>query len=140
VRRIVYASRAVHEFEDFELLELLDRARAQNQRRGVTGMLVYSARSFLQLFEGEDDAVEVIWDRIRMDERHTDLRVLGDGAVTLRQFGNWSMGFEHPDAEQLEQTIPGYRASIDYPFVSSQLIDGAETAETLLTLYSRRSL
>ena len=139
MRRIIYASQALHDFGDQELLELLQRARAVNEEQAVTGMLVYAARSFLQLFEGEDEGVELVWDRIRMDDRHTSLRVLQDGAVDARLYADWSMGFERVDAEELEQTLPGYRGSIDYPFVSSQLVDAADTAETLLSLYARRS-
>lgn len=139
MRRIIYASKAMHDFDDTELLELLARARTVNSLHEVTGMLVYAARSFLQLIEGQDEDVEVVWDRIRMDPRHTELRVLDDGPVSARQFGDWSMGFEHPVQAELERTLPGYRASIDYPFVSSQLVAAADTAETLLTLYSRRS-
>ena len=139
MRRIIYASRALHSFADEELVELLLRARANNEEQDVTGMLVYAAQSFLQAFEGDDEGVEVIWDRIRLDDRHTDLRVLSDGPATERLFRDWSMGFEHVLAEELERTLPGYRASIDYPFVSSQLVSAADTAETLLSLYSRRS-
>lgn len=139
MRRIIYASRALHDFPDQELVELLLRARATNEEHDVTGMLVYAARSFLQLFEGEDDDVELVWDRIRMDDRHTDLRVLADGPATSREYGDWSMGFEHLDALELERTLPGYRASIEYPFVSPELIAAADTAETLLSLYARRS-
>jgi hypothetical protein len=139
VRRIIYASRALHDFSDQELVDLLLRARATNEDHDVTGMLVYAARSFLQLFEGEDGDVEVVWDRIRLDDRHTDLRVLADGPASGRQFGDWSMGFEHLDALELERTLPGYRASVDYPFVSPELVSAAETAETLLSLYARRS-
>jgi len=139
VRRIIYASRAIQDFGDRELLDLLVRARATNESNGVTGMLVYAARSFLQAFEGDDEGVEVVWDRIRLDGRHTDLRVLADGPAGQRLFQEWSMGFEHVAAEELEQSLPGYRASLDYPFVSSQLVAAADTAETLLSLYARRS-
>lgn len=139
MRRLTYASRALHDFETDELVQLLTRARSTNQRLGVTGMLVYAAGSFLQLFEGGDAEVEVVWDRIRMDSRHGDLRVLGDVPVDHRLFSDWAMGFAHPDRASLEETLPGYRASLDYPFVSAVVIDAAETAETLLSLYARRS-
>ena len=139
MRRIIYASRSLHDFTDSELVDLLLRARAMNEDYHVTGMLVYSARSFLQLFEGEDFDVEVIWDRIRLDDRHTDLRVLQDGPARVREYADWSMGFEHVDAAELERTLPGYRASIAYPFVSAELVAQADTAETLLSLYARRS-
>lgn len=136
---LIYASRAVHDFDEPELLQLLERARSVNEELGVTGMLVYAARSFLQLIEGEPDAVEQVWQRIRADERHRDLRVLRDDPATVRQFSDWTMGFEHPSDEQLEEDLPGYRASVAYPFVSSELIEEADTAQTLLSLYARRS-
>ena len=139
MRRIVYASRALHDFDEEELLTLLSGSRAYNAERGITGMLVYAARSFLQAVEGEDAQVEDVWDRVRLDPRHTGLRVLGDGPAEERLFGEWAMGFEHPSEAVLEETLPGYRASVDYPFVSSQLVEAADTAETLLALYARRS-
>jgi hypothetical protein len=139
MRRVIYASRAVQEFDQIDLLQLLADARATNERHGVTGMLVYSSRSFLQLLEGDDEAVEIVWDRIRMDPRHTDLRVLHDGPATERLFTDWTMGFEHPSDADLEENLPGYRASVGYPFVSSLLVAEAEAAETLLSLYARRS-
>ncbi len=139
MRSLVYASRALQPFGDDDLLQLLQAARTRNEALGVTGMLVYAAGSFLQLFEGEDDAVEVIWDRIRLDPRHTGLRVLQDGPARDRLFAEWSMGFQHPDQQRLEETLPGYRAGIVYPFVDSQLVSTADTASTLLELYARRS-
>jgi hypothetical protein len=139
MRRVIYASRTVQEFDQIDLLKLLADARAANERNGVTGMLVYSSSSFLQLIEGEDEGVEIAWDRIRLDPRHAQLRVLFDGRVTERLFTDWTMGFEHPSDADLEEQLPGYRASVGYPFVSSLLVSEAEAAETLLSLYARRS-
>lgn len=139
VRRLIYASRALTGFADEDLLQLLTEARSRNEQYGVTGMLVYAAGSFLQLIEGDEPSVEVIWDRIRLDQRHTGLRVLGDGPAQTRLFGDWAMGFEHPDVALLESTLPGYRAPTVYPFVDSQLVAAAETATTLLSLYARGS-
>lgn len=140
MRRIVYASRALYDVEDAELLALLERSRTRNASLGVTGMLVYASRSFLQLLEGDEAAVEQVWDSIRLDGRHTALRVLGDGPADTRLFADWTMGFGHPDAALLEESLPGYRAADGYPFVSSELVAAADTAETLLSLYARRSI
>jgi hypothetical protein len=139
MRRVIYASRAVQDLDELDLLQLLTESRAANARDGVTGMLVYSARSFLQLIEGEDEGVEIVWDRIRMDRRHTDLRVLRDGPADHRLFTDWTMGFEHPADADLEEQLPGYRASLGYPFISSLFVSEPEAAETLLSLYARRS-
>jgi len=137
VRTVVYASRALHAFHDQELLALLVAARAHDRQVGVTGMLIYADRSFLQQVEGEHDDVELIWQRIRTDTRHHDLRLLTDQPTQSRVFGEWSMGFSHPDDTLLEQTRPGYRASVHYPFVDSQLVADPDTATTLLSLYAR---
>jgi hypothetical protein len=139
MRSLVYASRSLEPFDEDALVELLTRARACNEEHAVTGMLVYAAGSFLQLIEGDDEHVEAVWDRIRMDPRHTGLRVLQDGPARVRLFGEWSMGFAHPEQERLEETLPGYRAGGVYPFVDSQLVSTADTAATLLELYARRS-
>ena len=139
MRSLIYASRALQPFTDDELVQLLDDARSRNDAHGVTGMLVYASSSFLQLVEGEHDGVEAVWTRIRNDARHTGLRVLQDEPVRDRLFGEWAMGFEHPEREQLEEALPGYRAGGSYPFVDAQLVDTADTATTLLELYSRRS-
>lgn len=138
MRSLVYASRSLEPFDDDELVRLLTRARACNEEHAVTGMLAYAAGSFLQLIEGDEEDVEVIWDRIRMDPRHTGLRVLQDGPARQRLFGEWSMGFAHPEQDRLEETLPGYRAGGGYPFVDSQLVSTADTAATLLELYARR--
>ena len=138
MRRIIYASRALHDFDDEELVQLLVGARAANGQHGVTGMLVYASRSFLQAIEGPEEGVEAIWDRIRLDDRHSELRVLADGPAPSRLFRDWSMGFDHVSGDDLERTLPGYRSSTNYPFVSSQLVGGADTAETLLSLYAQR--
>lgn len=103
MRSLVYASRAVQPFGDDDLLQLLRAAPARNDVHGVTGMLVYAAGSFLQLFEGEDDAVEVIWDRIRMDPRHTGLRVLQDGPARARLFAEWPWGSSTPSSSGLKR-------------------------------------
>ena len=139
MRSLVYASRSAGPFSEQDLIELLTSARARNEALRVTGMLIYSGESFLQLIEGDEASVEVIWDRIRLSPRHTNLRVLQDGPATERLFSEWSMGFAHPDANSLEETLPGYRAGSVYPFVNSQLVSAADTASTLLELSARRA-
>lgn len=133
----MYASRESEPFAEDDLLGLLVKARARNESHGVTGMLVYAAGSFLQLIEGDEAGIEVVWDCIRLDPRHTALRVLQYGPATGRLFAEWCMGFEHPDTERLEETMTGFRAGGVYPFVDSQLVAAAETAAALLTLYAR---
>ncbi len=134
---LVYASRAVAPLDERELEEMLVEARSRNEAAGVTGMLLYAHGSFMQLLEGEADAVDAIYDSIRADGRHTDLRLLAREPAVRREFEEWWMGFEHPDDDRLTESLPGYKASTTYPLVNADLVHDATVARTLLRLYAR---
>ena len=46
-----YVSSAVRKLDDHELLEVLRVARKNNERLGVTGMLLYHDGNFMQILE-----------------------------------------------------------------------------------------
>ena len=53
MHQLVYVSAATHAFTKSELLELLNKARANNQRLGITGLLLFKDGDFIQLLEGD---------------------------------------------------------------------------------------
>ncbi len=91
---IAYASRATEPFDHARLVELLTESRANNERDGITGMLVYADPDFIQILEGPDAAVRELLERIGGDPRHTDVRILLDERVSERKYSTWSMGYE----------------------------------------------
>jgi hypothetical protein len=94
MHQIVYISGAKQEFSTSDLKKLLVGARMRNNAVGVTGMLVFHDRTFLQALEGENRAVNEIFASIQNDPRHGDLTVVHRGAGPERRvFGEWSMGF-----------------------------------------------
>jgi len=92
---------------------------------------------FLQALEGEAADVDSIYSVIADDKRHTDLRLLMNHESPNRQFENWSIGFEHLDDSELQQSLEGYKAAVRYPLVSPKLVRNGTVAETLLGLYNR---
>ena len=90
---LVYASAARRLFNPLELAELLKRARANNERLGVSGALLYHEGSFLQVLEGDERAVKALFSVIQQDARHWRVLVLREGPVAARSFEAWSMGF-----------------------------------------------
>jgi hypothetical protein len=137
MRRLIYCSQASQDFAPEELVELLERARACNERVGLSGMLLYSSQSFLQVLEGEEVALQETYARIHNDPRHTNLRLLLDELVSARLFPDWSMGFDHVDDEDLAEQLPGYTAATTYPLMNPDLVTNGKVAETLLTLYAK---
>ena len=93
LHEIVYVSLACEDMTPAQLDKLLAHARASNQKLGVTGILVYHRREFLQLIEGETDTVLGLYRRIEEDPRHQQVYKLWDGPIAERNFASWSMAF-----------------------------------------------
>jgi hypothetical protein len=140
MRRLIYGSQATQDLSPDDLVDLLARARASNEKAGLSGMLLYSSQSFLQLLEGDEAALAETYRRITADPRHTNLRLLLDAEVPARLFADWSMGFDHVDDEELADELPGYTAATLYPLMNPDLIINGKVAETLLTLYAKNKV
>jgi hypothetical protein len=137
MKRMIYCSQATGDFTPEELISLLELAREKNQASGLTGMLLYSSQSFLQMLEGDPAALEETYQRIVGDERHINLRLLMNSDVPARLFPDWTMGFEHVDDEELAEDLVGFTPEIQYPLVNPDLITNGGVAQTLLTLYAK---
>lgn len=58
MRRILYCSQATHDPTPDELVALLELSRHNNGASGISGMLLYSSQSFLQVLDGESAALD----------------------------------------------------------------------------------
>jgi hypothetical protein len=105
--QLIYQSQSLVPFETPELLTLLQRARAHNQRHAITGLLLYTPDGrFLQVLEGpQDDVRHLYYDRIVADPRHFSCHVFGEGFCPRRIFADWSMGFRPAQAQDLRRLL-----------------------------------
>jgi hypothetical protein len=115
---IVYTSLATRDLDQGELTALLDHARRANKARSITGMMIYRKREFLQLLEGEQAAVQALYERIASDDRHHQMAKIWDGPITSRSFAEWEMAFVAPDEASL-QSRPGYRHLMDRGLIAA---------------------
>jgi len=137
--RLIYASQSVRPMSESDLIALLKEARKNNEILGLTGLLLYSNQSFLQVLEGEVEKIDGLYTRIEKDQRHRALRLLMRAPIDSRKFEGWSMGFEHVDEEDLADALPGFQPATQYPLVNAGLIKNGVVAETLLSLYKRNA-
>ena len=128
---LLYTSVSTQNMDAEELLSLLDQARIKNARLGVTGLLVYHNREFMQLLEGEKDVVLPLWKTIQADDRHTSARSIYEGALDQRGFANWSMGFRDLDSESTE-ALEGFSSCLDEGFTSDVLAKDPSVARRLM--------
>ncbi len=86
-----YVSDAAEEFGILGLMQLVDKASRRNKALNVTGVLSFDNGRFGQILEGKPKDVEVIWELILKDPRHTNVVSLGMKKINARRFANWSM-------------------------------------------------
>ena len=90
--RLMYASRAVPAVDAEELHALLRQCRTNNPKHGITGVLCFADRIFLQVLEGGRGAVNQLYQRIVHDTRHRDVELLTYEEIEQRRFAGWAMG------------------------------------------------
>ena len=70
---------------------ILASSARNNPERGITGLLLYNGRNFLQLLEGEDAELETLMARIARDPRHTGFSILQSSPIDNRACDKWAM-------------------------------------------------
>jgi hypothetical protein len=103
MRYLIYMSSAYKLLSDEELLDILTDSRKNNAAKNLTGMLLYGEGAFVQVLEGDAEAVDLTFKRIQLDYRHRNIITIISGEIEQRNFPEWSMGFKTVNADVLRQ-------------------------------------
>lgn len=106
-----------------DLESILEQSRRNNEKVGITGILLYHAGSFFQVLEGQKDIVEAVYTKISKDERHSRVKKIVSEPIEERDFGEWTMGYPKLSQEQLEN-VPGMNDFFNLGNSFSQLSEG----------------
>lgn len=117
---LAYFSVATQRFSVEDLEELLVVSKRNNEAVGVTGVLLYIEGCFLQILEGEEEAVKEVFARVKADTRHEGLLIIFEGAKARRNFDKWSMGFKNMPMDTYKRQI-GFEDISDEAFVENVL-------------------
>lgn len=112
--QIVYTSTAAENFGRPELVQLLKGSVERNARAGITGLLLYAGGRFMQVLEGEEEAVITLFAKISRDPRHHHVIPLIHEPIERRQFPNSAMAFRDLEAPEL-RSLPGYSEFLNTP-------------------------
>jgi hypothetical protein len=129
----IYSSAARQALDSSDLRALLDQARKNNSACGVTGMLLYVDQSFFQVLEGDEAAVDAVYERIKLDSRHHKLTRIIREPISRRAFGQWTMGF----AQMSEQDLANLAGVNDF-FGKNSIISTIDSgrAKKLLSVFA----
>ncbi|MEO6455036.1 MAG: BLUF domain-containing protein [Ginsengibacter sp.] len=127
---LIYVSSATQHFSDEDLKALLIISRQNNINLGITGLLLYSESNFIQVIEGEAEAIDGLYSKIKRDPRHTGFLRLLKGEISERNFPEWSMAFKKISNEDYSM-IAGYES---LKGTSSQSLDALGKQPVLMLL------
>jgi len=111
LRQYVYVSTANGHGPDV-IKSILESCLRNNAARGITGLLLYNGRNFLQVLEGDVEDLSWLMRRIDSDPRHAGISIIEDVAAKSRAFPDWEMRHiklvENIDERRasLEQVLP----------------------------------
>jgi hypothetical protein len=133
---ISYASRALREAD---LLDILSTSRINNKKAGITGMLVYLRERFIQVLEGDNEAVNRIYKDIKEDPRHHKVTTVLEGNSEQRIFKDWSMGFKRIDDQQQFEELSGFKDPEDF-FINQEVTDESPAVMIFLSLFYKKNI
>jgi hypothetical protein len=91
LRSVTYTSLARPGLHAADLEAIHETAMLENASRGITGLLIFNGKHFLQILEGDADALLQLIQNLRRDQRHGKLEVRHDVPIDGRSFPDWSM-------------------------------------------------
>lgn len=124
-------------FQAETLKEMLIRFRQNNEANNITGMMLFSEGSFLQVLEGEDNQMDTLIKKIKKDPRHHSLVQIAAGSLKERMFGKWSMSFKAVTPETFKD-LKGYINPWDPDFFA-ELPDQQHPALAILKTFAQNT-
>ncbi|WP_417622872.1 BLUF domain-containing protein [Parasphingorhabdus sp.] len=130
ITSLIYVSTAQPGLSEADFLAIMTVSQRNNQRLGISGLLVFNGSNFMQCLEGERAVANDRLHHIGLDERHSGLTIVSHREAPERQFAEWDMAGQYlPVQEGLAQTG------------LSKILSGNAVADTTRALFqSFRSL
>jgi len=113
-----------------DLNAILDTSNRKNEKAGITGALIFDSLWFVQILEGEREAVSQTMCRIIADPRHDAVTIMDCRPADTRLFGNWWMGLSF---------LRGNNEALFAPFGLEQLNPRRMTGEQVLAVATELS-
>jgi len=131
---IVYVSSATRLLRGDELVELLKVSQRNNERVGITGLLLYKDGNFMQVIEGPSEAVRTLYERIKQDSLNTGVYTLMERSIREREFPDWTMAFQNV-AELPAEALAGFSSFLTDTFTADSFRRNPGRAHKLLLMF-----
>lgn len=118
--RLTYASTA-NGLDEETIEDILAVANKHNASKQITGILSFSRKFFLQCIEGPRTNVNILYNKICQDKRHSKILLLDYQEIGYRHFSEWSMKY-FPHVKLTKAMCLKYSTGDEFnPYLLSQL-------------------
>ena len=97
--RLTYASQLTASVDAQAIKKILEQAQGNNIQNGITGMLCFNRKYFLQTIEGSRASINHLYKILLEDDRHTNVQLFSLNEVEARNWTSWAMGYATPTNE-----------------------------------------
>lgn len=99
--RLIYASSKTDECSDSDIEAMMASAHRNNPKLGLSGILCFNRKFFLQCLEGPREQVNMMYNTIAADTRHRHCTLVEYTEVDMRLFDQWAMKYI-PDSKLIQ--------------------------------------
>ena len=90
--QLVYVSKRNPNCTEEEIEKILASCKKNNPPLQITGVLLYSDTKFIQMVEGDAKVITGLYDKIKLDNRHSNAMMISYGPISEKSFPSWHMG------------------------------------------------
>jgi hypothetical protein len=133
--QLVYVSTRSSTCTSQEIEKILTSCKKNNPSLGITGILLYTDKKFIQLVEGDAKVILDLYDKIKMDKRHSNAMMITYNPIKEKSFPSWHMASRDISNGEL-----GYKTEIsstDRQIFDKVLSGKEENGEKVLNLLKK---
>ena len=119
ILRLTYISRYNTDNANIEVARILEQAQRNNERNGITGVLVINENYFLQSIEGARPVINGLLRELVKDDRHFSLQIVECREVEQRRWNKWSMKYLTPNDGDSEDVLKFSSSNKFNPYLMS---------------------
>lgn len=126
--RIIYRSEPTNPLNWEKVQEILIQSEHNNEEQDITGILLATEHSFLQVIEGKYETVNQLFMKIVADPRHKNIQLISFDLIDSRLFSGWGMkglglfDFNTDEADMLKKKYGEDNQDIHFPLESWQVL------------------
>lgn len=133
MKQLIYVSKPTNKVEPEMVIDILNVSYKMNAYHGISGMLVCDGEYFLQCIEGDEDVINQLYSNICKDDRHYDIKLIGEIDIDKKDFKEWDMGYINSRKDIID-TVKALTSKNDFSPYQFTFLEAKQVLKKLTSL------